>query len=89
MGIENIPLQCGLPNQSYFGIGLVMGFLLGLIVFWIIFSKKQNMEIKNIKTSNGDFPTIIHYENYWEKKVEEARCIKPKQEVVEDEDGNE
>ncbi len=31
------------------------------------------MKPKNIETSYGKFPSMIHYEKYWERKVQEAR----------------
>ncbi len=30
------------------------------------------MKPKNIETSYGKFPTMIHYEKYWKKKVAKA-----------------
>ncbi len=30
------------------------------------------MSIKNIETSYGKFPTLFHFEHYWEKKRIEA-----------------
>ena len=31
------------------------------------------MKIKNIETSYGKFPTMIHYEKYWKGKVKQER----------------
>lgn len=30
------------------------------------------MGISNIQTNYGKFPTLVHYERYWEDKVSEA-----------------
>ena len=54
---------------------LVGGFIVGFFTCWHyckLLWKKKSMEIKNIKTSYGNFPTMIHYENYWKNKVREA-----------------
>lgn len=56
-----------------------------LTKFW--FWRKEGIEATNIKTSYGEFPTMIHYENYWKKKVEEAKFTSNTIPVTEGQDG--
>lgn len=62
------------------------GFLFNMIGFFLFISggflmmleeegSKKGIEPTNIKTSYGNFPTMIHYENYWKKKVKEATLL--------------
>ncbi len=59
-------------EPSYWDIIFPIYFLISCVVafkFIIDYFYNQGMEIKNIKTSYGEFKTIIDYENYWKAKI--------------------
>ena len=32
---ENIPIQCGLSEQFYVGVGMLLGTIITVIVYWL------------------------------------------------------
>lgn len=42
MGINNLILQCGLDEQTYLGIGAILGIIIGFLIRSLLQKYKEN-----------------------------------------------